>query len=44
MLPGRDGYRAITHISRRVIESITPVSEAEITGRDTTRDVAPNDG
>jgi hypothetical protein len=29
MLPGRDGYRAITHIPRGVIESITPLSEGE---------------
>jgi hypothetical protein len=29
LLPGRDGYRAITHIPRGVIESITPVAEVE---------------
>jgi hypothetical protein len=28
LLPGRDGYRAITHIPRGVVQSITPLAVA----------------
>jgi hypothetical protein len=42
-LPGRDGYRAITHIPRGVIESITPVAEEEIPARRAEDRTPPND-
>jgi len=43
MLPGRDGYRAITHIPRGVIESITPVAEEEAPARREGDRARPND-